>query len=158
MRKGFSWHDFGIVFQYYLRKQVKSKAYIIVTVLLCAVSFASCFLLSAFSGGKDQSTLYIVDRTGIFAEELSFVRSVYKLLKGGLKRLEKVCCIVSASLLLLMILFHWLIVTRSIRFDMIDEQKFVRTILFLTEWPTVILSFVLSSIRSRNKEDRAKSC
>ena len=70
----------------------------------------------------------------IFAEELSFVRSVYKLLKGGLKRLEKVCCIVSASLLLLMILFHWLIVTRSIRFDMIDEQKFVRTILFLTEY------------------------
>ena len=94
----------------------------------------------------------------IFAEELSFVRSVYKLLKGGLKRLEKVCCIVSASLLLLMILFHWLIVTGSIRFDMIDEQKFVRTILFLTEWPTVILSFVLSSIRSRNKEDRAKNC
>ncbi len=71
MRKGFSWHDFGIVFQYYLRKQVKSKAYIIVTVLLCAVSFASCFLLSAFSGGKDKSTVYIVDRTGIFAEELS---------------------------------------------------------------------------------------
>ena len=38
---------------------------------LCAVSFASCFLLSAFSGGKDKSTVYIVDRTGIFVEELS---------------------------------------------------------------------------------------
>ncbi len=94
----------------------------------------------------------------IFAEELSFVRSVYKLLKVGLKRLEKVCCIVSASLLLLMILFHWLIITGSIRFDMINEQKFVQTILLLTEWPTVILSSVLSSIRSRNKEDRAKNC
>ena len=71
MRKGFSCKDFGIVFHYYFKKEIKSKVYIIVTVLLCIVSFASCFFLNLFLGEKNKSSLYIVDRTGLFFDSLS---------------------------------------------------------------------------------------
>ena len=39
--------DFATVFGYYLKKEIRSKVYLIVTVLLCVISLSSCVLLPA---------------------------------------------------------------------------------------------------------------
>lgn len=56
--------DFGVVFLYYLKKQIKSKVYIIITLILCIVSFSSFFIINKIILKSDKSPLYIVDTTG----------------------------------------------------------------------------------------------
>lgn len=90
----------------------------------------------------------------IFAEELSCIRSVYKLLNCGQKGFVKTCYIISASLSLFAIVFHWLIIVGRINFDNIENgQNIMTTTLLLTQWPVIIVSFVLGSIRGKTKQD-----
>ena len=67
MNKKFSWKDFAIVFQHYIKKEMKSRAYIIVTVILCIASIASCFIVDGIVNGQEKEELRIIDKTGIFA-------------------------------------------------------------------------------------------
>lgn len=58
--------DFTTVFGYYLKKEMRSKVYLVVTILLCVISLSSCFLLNLFTGEGDKQPLYVVDQTGQF--------------------------------------------------------------------------------------------
>ena len=62
--------DFATVFGYYLKKEMRSKVYLIVTILLCVISLSSCFLLNLFTQEGDKQPLYVVDRTGMFQEAM----------------------------------------------------------------------------------------
>ena len=68
MKKTFSFRDFSTVFMHYLKKETRSRVYLIVTVLLCSLSLASCFILNAFFGEKEKKPLYIIDRTALFSD------------------------------------------------------------------------------------------
>ena len=70
MSKKFSWKDFATVFGHYIKKEIKSKAYIIVTIILCAASFASCFIVDGILSGRDKVSLHVIDETGMFSEYL----------------------------------------------------------------------------------------
>jgi ABC-2 type transport system permease protein len=59
--------DFGVVFHYYLKKELKSRVYLVITLILCIVSIASFFIVDAITSKIDKRTLYVVDRT----EEIS---------------------------------------------------------------------------------------
>ena len=62
--------DFATVFGYYLKKEMRSKVYLIVTILLCVISLSSCFLLNLFTQEGDKQPLYVVDRTGMFQSSM----------------------------------------------------------------------------------------
>lgn len=55
--------DFKVVFSYYLKKEIKSMSYIILTIILCIFSFASCFIIKSISSTSDKEDVYIIDRT-----------------------------------------------------------------------------------------------
>ncbi len=55
--------DFGVVFHYYLNKELKSKVYLVITLIMCVVSFASFFIMNLITAGVDKRTLYVVDET-----------------------------------------------------------------------------------------------
>ena len=67
MNKKLSWKDLAIDFQHYIKKEMKSRAYIIVTVILCIASIASCFIVDGIVNGQEKEELRIIDKTGIFA-------------------------------------------------------------------------------------------
>lgn len=62
--------DFATVFGYYLKKEMRSKVYLIVTILLCVISLSSCFLLNLFTQEGDKQPLYVVDQTGMFQSSM----------------------------------------------------------------------------------------
>lgn len=62
--------DFATVFRYYFKRQTCGKVYVIITLLLCGLSLASCFLLNAIFGESQKHTLFVIDRTSYFSEAL----------------------------------------------------------------------------------------
>ncbi len=79
--------------------------------------------------------------------ELSFIRSVYKMLKHKPKGFVKICYMISSLLALLAFAFYCLTSIGLIPFDEIMETPNPTfTILFFTEWPSFILSLILGSI------------
>lgn len=65
--------DFSVVFNYYLKKEIKSISYIVLTVILCVLSFASCFIIKAISTPGEKEDVYIIDRTNQFSSLLKSV-------------------------------------------------------------------------------------
>lgn len=55
--------DFITVFSFYLKKQLKSKAFLITTVILCLISMASILMLNLVMNQNKKDTLYIIDHT-----------------------------------------------------------------------------------------------
>jgi hypothetical protein len=55
--------DFVIVFSFYLKKQLKSKAFLITTVILCLISMASILVLNLVMTQNKKDVLYIIDHT-----------------------------------------------------------------------------------------------
>lgn len=62
--------EFGVVFKYYLKKEVKSKTYIIVTAIMMIASFLSFFIVSEMGDKTDKKAVYVIDKTDYISEIL----------------------------------------------------------------------------------------
>lgn len=84
----------------------------------------------------------------IFAIELSCIRSVYKFLRYEPKGIVKVCYLISAIISFLAFTFQFLVFVGVVDF----KTGIKETVLFLTEWPVFIISFILGSIPIKHKD------
>ncbi len=89
----------------------------------------------------------------VFAVEFTCIRSIYKILKYEPKGIVKICYIISALLALAAFIFQCLMFSGAISFiDDSGSSKLQQRMLFLTEWPIFIISFILGSIKKYNSE------
>lgn len=84
----------------------------------------------------------------VLATELSFIRSVYKMLKFKPKKWVRICYIISASLAFITIAFFCLVFFDIIDFIDSSGYDYTADILFIGLWPSFILSFILGSMPS----------
>ena len=82
----------------------------------------------------------------VFGAELSFIRSVYKILKYKPNKWRRICYIISASLAVLSVAFYCLVVLKTFNFVSANGRDYTGDICLFTLWPSFILSFVLGSI------------
>ena len=81
-----------------------------------------------------------------WGSELSFIRSIYKILKHTPRKRIKICYIISSCLSLFAISFFLLASLGLINFTENNGNDHTVEILILTLWPSFILSFILGSI------------
>ena len=95
--------------------------------------------------------LYIVP---VLINELSWIRSTYKLLKYRPERIKKVCYIVSSALSFSIFTFFWAFLTGSgLSVISTEMQGFLLEILVFLCWPAVFVSFILGSIPVRKRKE-----
>jgi len=101
--------------------------------------------------------VYIFFVFPIILEELSLLRSVYKLINFSPRTSAKICYIISVFIVFMALLFQLLVFTKIITKDIFPEgpkaasSRFHETLL-LTEWPVILASFALGSVKSSNDE------
>ena len=100
--------------------------------------------MGEFCFGAVFMTLIAIPFWGV---EISFIRSVYKVLKHRPKGIIKICYIVSSALAFLAFAFQCLVSIGLISFQNIGSgDNLTAYILLFTEWSSFILSFVLGSV------------
>ncbi len=82
--------------------------------------------------------------------ELSFIRSVYKMLKYKPNKWVRICYIISASLAVLSVAFYCFAILKMFNFVSANGDDYTVDIYLLTLWPSFIVSFVLGSIPIRH--------
>lgn len=81
-----------------------------------------------------------------FGAELSFIRSVYKILKHKPQGCVQICYIISACIAVFMLIFCFVAMTGWLGFVREDGYNYTAEALLLSGWPGFILSFILGSI------------
>lgn len=108
---------------------------------------------------RERTTIYvyyIFIVSPILLEEIVLFRSVRRIFNADFMGFFKICCIVSASLVFCALVFQILVFTRVITADMLPDgptpasYRLLVTIL-LTEWPVIIVSFILGSFRKKTE-------
>lgn len=85
--------------------------------------------------------------------ELSGIRSVYRILKHRSRDAVIICLLISAILSFSAFVFQALMFAGILDFTKDSGSlKLQETVLFLTGWPVVIVSFVLGSIRKKQDD------
>ena len=82
----------------------------------------------------------------VLGAELSFVRSVYKMLKHKPRKWTEICYLASAVLAFLSVAFYCLVVLNVFDFASASGRDYTGDIYLLTFWPSFIVSFALGSI------------
>ena len=93
----------------------------------------------------------------IILEELSLLRSMYKLINLSPRTSAKICYVISVILVFAALIFQLLVFTNVITKDIFPEgpraaSSRLYELLLLTEWPVLLVSFALGSAKSSNKE------
>lgn len=93
----------------------------------------------------------------IIPEELSLLRSVYKLINSGPETSAKISYVVSTIIVFVALIFQLLVFTKIITKDIFPDgpqaaSSRFHELLLLTEWPVLFVSFALGSVKSSNKE------
>lgn len=93
----------------------------------------------------------------IILEELSLLRSVYKLINFRPKTSAKICYIISVFVVFVALIFQLLVFTKIITKDIFPEgpkaaSSRFHEMLLLTEWPVLLVSFALGSAKSCNEK------
>ena len=83
---------------------------------------------------------------GALGAELSFIRSVYKMLKYKLNKWCRICYIISAFIAALAVAFYCLSVLKIFNFVSDTGGDYTADIYLFTLWPSFIVSFILGSI------------
>lgn len=100
--------------------------------------------------------LYFFFAFPIILEELSLLRSVYKILNFNPNTLAKICYIISVVIASSALVFQLLVYTKVITHDIFPDgptaQAYLSEMLLLIEWSAVLVSFALGSIKSGNKK------
>ena len=82
----------------------------------------------------------------VLGAELSFVRSVYKMLKHKPRKWIGICYLVSAVLAVLSVAFYCLVVLKVFNFASASGRDYTGDVYLLTFWPSFLVSFVLGSL------------
>ena len=82
----------------------------------------------------------------VLGTEISFIRSVYKMLKYKTNKWVRICYIISASLAVLSVAFYCLAVLKIFDFVSDTGHNYAGDIYLFVFWPSFIVSFVLGSI------------
>ena len=82
----------------------------------------------------------------VLGAELSFVRSIYKMLKYNPRKLVGICYLVSAVLAFLSVAFYCLVVLKVFNFVSASGRDSTGDIYLLTFWPSFLVSFALGSV------------
>ena len=101
-----------------------------------------------FRVGLEEGLVWSIFFTvAVLGAELSFIRSVYKMLKFKPNKWVRLCYIISASLALLSITFYCLFAFKVLDFLRPDGNYYTGSIFFIyTLWPSFFLSFILGSM------------
>ena len=82
----------------------------------------------------------------VLGAELSFIRSVYKMLKHKSRKLVGICYGASAVLAFLSIAFYCLVVLKVFNFASSSGRDYTGDVYLLTFWPWFLISFALGSL------------
>ena len=81
----------------------------------------------------------------VLGAELSFVRSVYKMLKHKPRKWIGICYLVSAVLAVFSVAFYCLVVLEVFNFASASGRDYTGDVYLLTFWPWFLISFALGS-------------
>lgn len=96
--------------------------------------------------------LWILLMCPFLGAELSWIRSVYKILMHNPKGYVKVCYIISSVLAFIAVVLQCLISTGLINLENTERgENFTVYMLLFTEYPLFVLSFILGSICHKTK-------
>ena len=124
---------------------------IAVTVYFCEAKAELDRILSEntdtqFRVGLEESLIWSMFFTvAVLGAELSFIRSVYKMLKHKPRKWVGICYLISASLAVFSIAFFCLAVLEGFHFVSASGRDYTGDIYLLTFWPSFFVSFALGS-------------
>ena len=81
----------------------------------------------------------------VLGAELSFIRSVYKMLKHQPRNWVGICYLVSAVLAVLSVAFYCLVVLKVFNFASASGRDYTGDVYLFTFWPCFLISFALGS-------------
>ena len=82
----------------------------------------------------------------VLGAELSFIRSIYKMLKHKPRKWIGICYLVSVVLAFLSITFYCLVVLKVFNFASAIGRDYTGDVYLLTFWPSFLVSFALGSV------------
>ena len=124
---------------------------IAVTVYFCEAKAELDRILSEntdtqFRVGSEESLIWSMFFTvAVLGAELSFIRSVYKMLKHKPKKSVGICYWSSAFLAFLSIAFYCLVVLKVFNFASASGRDYTADVYLFTFWPWFLISFALGS-------------
>ena len=99
-----------------------------------------------FRFGLEMSLFFSMFFTiAVLGSELSFVRSVYKMLKHKPRKRVGICYLISAFLAFLSVAFYCLVVLKVFNFVSASGRYYAGEVYLLTFWPLFFVSFALGS-------------
>ena len=99
-----------------------------------------------FRVGLEESLVWSIFFTvPVLGAELSFIRSVYKMLKHKPRKLVGICYWGSAFFAFLSIAFYCLVVLKVFNFASASGRDYTADVYLLTFWPWFLISFALGS-------------
>ena len=124
-------------------------------ILLTIIAVAICFVL-ALRGEPDPNErpldvfIFFIAVFPVILEELVLHRSIYKIIIKNLRTPAKICCIISAVLIILALTYQLLVFTNVINYKILPAGPKAASssfflILLLSEWPVILVSFILGS-------------
>ena len=106
-----------------------------------------------FRFGLEMSLFFSMFFTiAVLGSELSFVRSVYKMLKHKPRKLVGICYWGSAFFAFLSIAFYCLVVLKVFNFASASGRDYTGDVYLLTFWPWFLISFALGSLPVRQND------
>ena len=88
----------------------------------------------------------------VLGAELSFIRSIYKMLKHKPSKWVGICYLVSAVLAFLSVAFYCLVVLEVFDFVSPDGHYYTGDIYLFTFWPSFLVSFAFGSVPIKQKD------
>ena len=88
----------------------------------------------------------------VLGAELSFIRSVYKMLKHKPRKLVGICYLVSTFFAFLSIAFYCLVVLKVFNFASASGRDYTGDVYLFTFWPWFLISFALGSLPAKQND------
>ena len=89
---------------------------------------------------------------GVLGTELSFIRSVYKILKYKPNKWVRICYIISTFWAVFAVAFYCFAILKMFNFVSANGRDYTGDIYLVTLWPSFIVSFILGSIPIRHNQ------
>ena len=89
---------------------------------------------------------------GFLGTELSFIRSVYKMLKHQPRKWVGICYLVSTVLAFLSVDFYCIVVLKVFNFASASGRDYTGDVYLFTFWPCFLISFALGSLPAKQND------
>ena len=152
---------------------MKSRKHTIFLVISLAVFLASTIAVTIYYGkaitelnrilsevedtqfrvGLEEGLVWSIFFTvAVLGAELSFIRSVYKMLKHKPRKLVGICYFISAFFAFLSIAFYCLVVLKVFNFASESGHDYTGDVYLFAFWPSFLVSFALGSVPVRQND------